>query len=49
LEMEQISEILSDPDRMNEDPTLFSKYERLKAQLEKEMLEWYRIFFHQIH
>ncbi len=39
-EMQQISEILSDPEKMNNDPGLFSKYEDLKKKLEHEMKIW---------
>ncbi len=40
LEMEKINEILADPEKMNDDLSLFSKYEELKKQLEKEMHSW---------
>ncbi|MBI9053951.1 MAG: ABC-F family ATP-binding cassette domain-containing protein [Bacteroidales bacterium] len=40
LEMERISEILSNPEKMNEDPSLFAKYDELKKQLEQEMHSW---------
>jgi ATP-binding cassette subfamily F protein 3 len=40
LEMEQISNILSDPEKMNDDQSLFSKYEDLKKKLEAEMENW---------
>ncbi len=39
-EMERISSILSDPNIMNEDPTLFSKYDELKKLVENEMKKW---------
>jgi ATP-binding cassette subfamily F protein 3 len=40
LEMERISVILSNPEKMNEDPSLFAKYDELKKQLEQEMHSW---------
>ena len=39
-EMEQLSEVLSDSEKMNGDTTLFSKYEELKTELEHEMKNW---------
>ena len=39
-EMERISSILSDPEKMNEDSSLFSKYDELKKTVEKEMKKW---------
>lgn len=43
LEMEQISNILSDPEKMNDDQSLFSKYEDLKKKLEVEMENWEKL------
>ncbi|NOQ24541.1 MAG: ATP-binding cassette domain-containing protein [Bacteroidales bacterium] len=43
LEMEQISNILSDPEKMNDDQSLFSKYEDLKKKLEAEMENWEKL------
>lgn len=43
LEMEQISNILSDPEKMNDDQSLFSKYEDLKKNLEAEMENWEKL------
>lgn len=40
LELDEIGKILSDPEKMNEDQSLFSKYEELKKQLESEMKKW---------
>ncbi len=39
-EIEEIGTILSDPEKMNEDQSLFSKYDDLKKQLEQEMMNW---------
>jgi len=39
-EMEEIGKILSDPDKMNDDTSLFSTYEDLKKELEKQMKNW---------
>ena len=39
-EMDEISKILSDPTKMNDDHSLFSKYEELKKKLEQEMKNW---------
>lgn len=39
-ELDQIGNILSDPNKMNEDQSLFSKYEELKKELENEMKKW---------
>ncbi|MDA3953008.1 MAG: ATP-binding cassette domain-containing protein [Bacteroidales bacterium] len=43
LEMEKISTILSDPEKMNKDLSLFSKYEDLKKNLEVEMETWEKL------
>jgi ATP-binding cassette subfamily F protein 3 len=40
VEIEKINELLSDPDKMNEDPSLFTSYDKLKKQLEAEMHKW---------
>lgn len=40
IEIEKINELLSDPDKMNEDPSLFTSYDKLKKQLEAEMHKW---------
>lgn len=42
-EMERVSNILSNPDKMNGDTTLFSKYDDLKKQLEAEMHSWEKL------
>lgn len=39
-EILHVSKILSDPEKMNNDPSLFSKYEDLKNELEHEMKIW---------
>ena len=39
-EMERVGSILSDPEKMKEDATLFSKYDELKKTVEKEMKKW---------
>lgn len=39
-EIDKISEILSDPEKMNDDHGLFTKYEELKNKLESEMKVW---------
>ena len=39
-EMERIGSILSDPEKMKEDASLFSKYDELKKMVEKEMKKW---------
>jgi ATP-binding cassette subfamily F protein 3 len=40
MEIEKINELLSNPEKMNEDPSLFSSYDELKKQLEAEMHKW---------
>lgn len=39
-ELEKVSTLLSDPEKTNEDPSLFTKYDELKNQLEDEMHKW---------
>lgn len=39
-DLDEIGKILSDPEKMNEDQSLFSKYEELKKELESEMKKW---------
>jgi len=38
--LEEIGSVLSNPDKMNEDASLFSQYENLKNDLEKRMKSW---------
>ncbi|MFC2151774.1 ABC-F family ATP-binding cassette domain-containing protein [Bacteroidota bacterium] len=40
LEIDQIGKLLSDPEKMNDDPALFTKYDKLKQKLELEMRNW---------
>ncbi|MFC2096397.1 ribosomal protection-like ABC-F family protein [Bacteroidota bacterium] len=42
-EIKEISEILSSPEKMNNDSTLFSKYDELKKKLEHEMKHWEKL------
>lgn len=39
-EMERVGSTLSDPEKMKEDASLFSKYDELKKTVEKEMKKW---------